>query len=1134
MSPYSLIPRRSQNDLSSVPDMQYKAFISYSQATDSQLAPVLQSALQGFAKPFYRLRALRIFRDKTGLSLTPELWPAIEQAIGESEYFILLASPEAAASPWVRLEVEEWLKLNGGSVEKFLVVLTGGEIAWDAAVGDFDWERTNALPRNLEGMFRSLPLYSDLRWARGANDLSLRHPQFLDDVGSIGAKLHGKPKDVMIGKDVRQHHVFKAAAGVTILLLFLLSIAALVAAYSANVQRRVAEQQTVIANEQRAEAERQKNEAQRQRDEADTQRRLAVQAANSEKTAREGEAEQRKTAELATENEKVARGQAEERRIQAEKSAENERAARKDAETQTKRANEAFRTLLIESGRQESTNHNPFQAATYLSKAYKMFPPDEDPVKTSSIRFLLGLSMRSVDSLRYSKSYPEDINSVKFSPVGDRIAIACADNTPNTDNTARVLEVKTGEETIGAVIHKYDVNTAEFSFDGRLLVTSSDDNFAKVRDLKTGDEISFEHRTDVKSAVFSPDATKVATVDADDKAAIWDVEKSWGLKTTKPGDLIATKKILTAVNKDEYVYSVAFSPDLRRIVIVGYEGRVLVWDIKKNEVVGSLEHQGKVNSLWEYRGKVNSAKFSPDGGKLVTTGIDKTAQVLDLTTGKPVTLRHQYDVVAAEFSPDGKRIVTISSDKKAYVWNVETATIVSSLQHEDDIKSARFSPNGERIVTASEDKTAKVWDVETGKILASMQHSGFVKSAEFSPDGKQIVTASHDKKVKLWNVETEMLATVPHRGHVISARFSIDGTRVVTASEDKTAKVLDMKTRLITTLKHDRTVWTAEFSPDGEKVVTSSGKAARVWDVKTEKVIHTVPHSDTCWSAEFSPDGTQIVTASRDGTAKVMDLKTERIISFPHGRDVNTAKFSPDGKRIVTANGDASSTEGTAKVWDVKKIWDEETWDRGTEWQVKPEDVVATVEHKGGVISARFSPDGERIATASFDWTAKVYNLKTEKTFTIPHQQLVITTEFSPDGKRVVTASNDRTASIWNVDTETLVTTVEHQEKRVRSAKFSPDGKQIVTAGEDKTARVWDADTGKLLASIEHRQMVRSAEFSRDGKQIATSGWDEVAKVWNFAPETRDADKIEEIVRFKVPFSLVDGALVPRQDVFDK
>jgi MTH538 TIR-like domain (DUF1863) len=91
-------------------DINYDAFVSYSHAADGQLAPALQAGLQGLGKPWYRRRVLRVFRDKTSLSASPELWPSIERALAASRYFILLASPEAARSHWVDQEVRWWLE----------------------------------------------------------------------------------------------------------------------------------------------------------------------------------------------------------------------------------------------------------------------------------------------------------------------------------------------------------------------------------------------------------------------------------------------------------------------------------------------------------------------------------------------------------------------------------------------------------------------------------------------------------------------------------------------------------------------------------------------------------------------------------------------------------------------------------------------------------------------------------------------------------------------------------------------------------------------------------------------------------------------------------------------------------------
>lgn len=321
--------------------MAYKAFVSYSHAADDRLAPLLQSSLQRFAKPFYKLRAIDVFRDKTSLHLTPELWPEIQKAIGRSEFFVLLASPDAAQSPWVRKEVDEWLTLRGGAVINFLIVLTGGVLEWDNETNDFDWTRTDALPPNLRGKFKSEPFFSDLRWVNKSEELSFRHPQFLDEVGTLAATLHNKPKDKMIGEDVKQHRVVKATAAAAIALLLILAAGASVAAYVATKQRARAEEQTGIATERRGEAEKQTKiaEAQsfiaeRRRGEAEEQTKIAK--------------EQRTLAEESAQQEKIAK-------TNAERAAELERQARLEAESNLRLA--TARQLAAQAGQSLISTH---------------------------------------------------------------------------------------------------------------------------------------------------------------------------------------------------------------------------------------------------------------------------------------------------------------------------------------------------------------------------------------------------------------------------------------------------------------------------------------------------------------------------------------------------------------------------------------------------------------------------------------------------------------------------------------------------------------------------------------------------------------------------------------------------------
>ena len=182
--------------------MQYNAFISYSHAADGQLAPAIGSMLHRLARPWYRMRALHVFRDRTNLTVSPELWPEIEVALGESEFFILLASPAAATSKWVRKEVDHWLGKR--DLKKLLIAVTDGEIVWDDQAGDFDWTRTNVLPENLRGRFTQEPLFVDFRWTK-SSDWSQRHEKFIDCVATIAGRLHGKSKEEIKNKDREEH-----------------------------------------------------------------------------------------------------------------------------------------------------------------------------------------------------------------------------------------------------------------------------------------------------------------------------------------------------------------------------------------------------------------------------------------------------------------------------------------------------------------------------------------------------------------------------------------------------------------------------------------------------------------------------------------------------------------------------------------------------------------------------------------------------------------------------------------------------------------------------------------------------------------------------------------------------------------
>lgn len=234
--------------------MAYDGFISYSHAADGRLAPALQRGLQRLAKPWNSRRALRIFRDETGLSTNPDLWSSIEEALDESSWFILLASPDSAGSEWVNKEITRWLETK--SVERILPVVTDGTWEWDQHHGDFT-ARSSAVPTALRGALRDEPRHLDLRWARAEIDLDLRNSRFRGAVADLAAPVHGVAKDELEGEDIRQHRrtrmLARGAVGALAVLLLVAVGFGVIAALQRNDANRnanEAHQELLVAESQ--------------------------------------------------------------------------------------------------------------------------------------------------------------------------------------------------------------------------------------------------------------------------------------------------------------------------------------------------------------------------------------------------------------------------------------------------------------------------------------------------------------------------------------------------------------------------------------------------------------------------------------------------------------------------------------------------------------------------------------------------------------------------------------------------------------------------------------------------------------------------------------------------------------------
>ena len=251
-----------------VADQVYDGFISYSHAADGLLAPRLQSGLQRFAKPWWKRRALRVFRDESSLSANPHLWSSITEALDGSAWFVLLLSPDAARSEWVNQEIEYWKEQRDPS--RILPVVTDGHFAWEGTdVTGY------SVPDALRGVFTEEPRWVDLRFARGEEQLDLKNPRFSAAVADIASALRGVPKDELESEEVKQHRRTIRTAWTAAALVGVLGVAATGFGIQSARNADAAERQAEIASQNEATAEANAATAEANAEEAELNARLA-------------------------------------------------------------------------------------------------------------------------------------------------------------------------------------------------------------------------------------------------------------------------------------------------------------------------------------------------------------------------------------------------------------------------------------------------------------------------------------------------------------------------------------------------------------------------------------------------------------------------------------------------------------------------------------------------------------------------------------------------------------------------------------------------------------------------------------------------------------------------------------------
>jgi WD40 repeat protein len=214
------------------------------------------------------------------------------------------------------------------------------------------------------------------------------------------------------------------------------------------------------------------------------------------------------------------------------------------------------------------------------------------------------------------RGHGKAVTSVAFSPDGQRIV------SGSNDDTLKVWDAATGQETFTLKGHKHWVTSVAFSPDGQRIVSASTDSTLKIWDAATGKLVRlFPYGGKLD---FSPNGKLIACMASQpiEGDTLRDVRKHYDVQIyeLKTGKLMKT---LVSDNhtKESYVLWIEFSPDGGLVAAANWEGTAKLWDVATGELV---------KTITEHNAGVHTTVFAPDGNTMATGGEDKMLRLWTL------------------------------------------------------------------------------------------------------------------------------------------------------------------------------------------------------------------------------------------------------------------------------------------------------------------------------------------------------------------------------------------------------------------------------------------------------------------------------------------------------------------------
>ncbi len=330
--------------------------------------------------------------------------------------------------------------------------------------------------------------------------------------------------------------------------------------------------------------------------------------------------------------------------------------------------------------------------------------------------------------------------SLSYDQLGALIAVVSAAKKLREIEVSPALKAQTVNilhQTLNAVRERNrfpNGHTANFSPDGKLIVSAGDDFIVKVFQPNGKLILSLPgHTQSITEVIFSPDSQLIASTSFDKTVRIW----------RRDGTL---QQILKGHR--DLVWSASFSPNSELIATASSDKTIKIWSAG-----GVLLH-----TLQGHTRPVTSVRFSPDGNMLASTSQDRTVKLWK-RTGKTdfrlekSLLGHGDEVWGCNFSPDGETLASASHDWTVKLWNPRGKLLKTLDDSTVGLGSVNWSSDGGTVAGGSTDGNVRLWRPDGTLLQTFRAHQADVWSVSFSPDRTTLASAGKDSSVKLWSLD---------------------------------------------------------------------------------------------------------------------------------------------------------------------------------------------------------------------------------------------------------------------------------------------------------------------------------------------------------------------------------------------